>query len=177
MARFIELLAERGMGCTGRSTWAMTAACWAVRCARSSPAVIWSSAAAASAPHLTTTRASAAAAALGRQLALHPGRELIWERVQTAGPKAGPPPDPDHPDTQRRFEMGVFPVGAGIVPNPYNRIRVSSSACALRARLPRDGPSDDGLGPGPARRTAHRPSSAASCPSSCRGAMEQASRP
>ena len=44
------------------------------------------------------------------------------ERVQELDRKQGLTPDPDHPDTQRRFEMGVFPVGAGIVPNPYNRI-------------------------------------------------------
>ena len=30
--------------------------------------------------------------------------------------------DPEHPDTLRRFEMGVFPEGAGLIPNPYNKI-------------------------------------------------------
>jgi molybdopterin-biosynthesis enzyme MoeA-like protein len=30
--------------------------------------------------------------------------------------------DPDHPDSLRRLEMGVFPAGARIIPNPYNRI-------------------------------------------------------
>ncbi|HEX6703604.1 MAG TPA: molybdopterin-binding protein [Albitalea sp.] len=64
-----------------------------------------------------------AAAALGRPLALHPqARELIMERVRTLAREQGTPVDEDHPDTQRRLEMGVFPEGAQIVPNPYNKI-------------------------------------------------------
>jgi molybdopterin-biosynthesis enzyme MoeA-like protein len=30
--------------------------------------------------------------------------------------------DPDEPDSLRRLEMGVFPEGAGIIPNPFNKI-------------------------------------------------------
>ncbi|MBW8892447.1 MAG: competence/damage-inducible protein A, partial [Burkholderiales bacterium] len=68
------------------------------------------------------TRQSAAAA-LGRPLALHPeARELIWQRIQQTAADQGTSADPDHPDNHRRFEMGVFPEGAGIVPNPYNKI-------------------------------------------------------
>ena len=65
----------------------------------------------------------AAAAALGRPLTLHPdAKELIWSRVQQMATEQGTTADPDHPDTLRRFEMGVFPEGASIIPNPYNRI-------------------------------------------------------
>ncbi|WP_067062153.1 competence/damage-inducible protein A [Roseateles chitosanitabidus] len=65
----------------------------------------------------------AAAAALGRPLELHPeAAELIWQRIQQMAAEQGTTPDRDHPDTRRRLEMGVFPQGAGIIPNPYNKI-------------------------------------------------------
>jgi molybdopterin-biosynthesis enzyme MoeA-like protein len=64
-----------------------------------------------------------AAAALGVPLALHPeARELILERARTIAAEQGLSADPAHPDTLRRLEMGVFPLGARIVPNPYNKI-------------------------------------------------------
>lgn len=65
----------------------------------------------------------AAAAALGRELVLHPqAADLIWQRVQEMAAEQGSTPDRQHPDTLRRLEMGVFPAGAQIIPNPYNRI-------------------------------------------------------
>ena len=65
----------------------------------------------------------AAAAALDRELVLHPeARELIWQRIQQMAVEQGASLDPDHPDTLRRFQMGVFPAGAAIIPNPYNKI-------------------------------------------------------
>ena len=64
-----------------------------------------------------------AAAALGVPLALHPeARELILQRIRAMAAEQGTPSDPDHPDTLRRLEMGVFPQGAQIIPNPYNKI-------------------------------------------------------
>ncbi len=64
-----------------------------------------------------------AAAALGVPLALHPeARELIMERVRTMAAEQGLSADPEHPDTQRRLEMGVFPQGAQIIANPFNKI-------------------------------------------------------
>ena len=64
-----------------------------------------------------------AAAALGVPLALHPeARELILQRVQAMAKEQGTTADPDHPDTLRRLEMGVFPLGARIIANPYNKI-------------------------------------------------------
>ena len=68
------------------------------------------------------TRACAAAA-LGRPLALHPqARDLILQRCQEMVEQDGKPFEPDSADTQRRLQMGVFPQGAEIIPNPYNRI-------------------------------------------------------
>ena len=65
----------------------------------------------------------AAALALGRPLALQPqARELIWQRIQQMAAEQGASLDPEHPDTLRRLEMGVFPEGAAIIPNPYNKI-------------------------------------------------------
>ena len=65
----------------------------------------------------------AAAAALDRELVLHPeARELIWQRIQQMAVEQGASLDPDHPDTLRRFQMGVFPAGAAMIPNPYNKI-------------------------------------------------------
>ncbi len=65
----------------------------------------------------------AAAAALGRPLELHPqAAELIWQRVQQMAAEQGTTPEREHPDTRRRLEMGVFPQGAEIIPNPYNKI-------------------------------------------------------
>jgi len=68
------------------------------------------------------TRQSAAAA-LGRELVLHPqARELILQRAAQMAAEQGTTLDPDHPDTLRRLEMGMFPAGAEIIPNPYNKI-------------------------------------------------------
>ncbi len=56
-------------------------------------------------------------------LALHPeARELILERVRTMAAEQGLSTDPEHPDTLRRLEMGMFPQGARIIPNPFNKI-------------------------------------------------------
>lgn len=64
-----------------------------------------------------------AAAALGCALALHPqARDLILERIRKLAVEKGWTADPDHPDTINRLNMGVFPVGARIIPNPYNQI-------------------------------------------------------
>ncbi|MFT3856628.1 MAG: molybdopterin-binding protein [Aquabacterium sp.] len=68
------------------------------------------------------TRACAAAA-LGVPLALHPeARPLILARSEALAKEAGHPFDPDSADTQRRLQMGCFPQGARIIPNPYNQI-------------------------------------------------------
>ncbi|WP_038213451.1 competence/damage-inducible protein A [Xenophilus azovorans] len=64
-----------------------------------------------------------AAAALGVPLALHPEAEaLIRERMQDTAREQGVPYEPDRPDNVHRLNMGVFPAGAAIIPNPYNKI-------------------------------------------------------
>ncbi|MEL4181312.1 competence/damage-inducible protein A [Roseateles sp. PN1] len=66
----------------------------------------------------------AAAAALGAELVLHPeAKELIWQRItQMAQEQGQASPDPEAGDTLRRLQMGVFPAGAEIIPNPFNKI-------------------------------------------------------
>ena len=64
-----------------------------------------------------------AAAALGRELVLHPeARALILERMRDTAREQGQPFEPDRPDNVHRLNMGVFPAGARIIPNPYNKI-------------------------------------------------------
>jgi len=122
LAKFIELLAERGM----QLSWAqylgddrelLTAR---LREAFAGGDLVVSCGGIGATPDDHTRQA---AAALGRPLALHPeARELIWQRVQQMAAEQGQTVAPEHPDTVRRFEMGVFPEGAGIIPNPFNKI-------------------------------------------------------
>ncbi|HEY8047743.1 MAG TPA: molybdopterin-binding protein, partial [Ramlibacter sp.] len=64
-----------------------------------------------------------AAKALGVELALHPQAEaLIRERMQDVAREQGVPYEPDRADNIHRLNMGVFPKGAAIIPNPYNKI-------------------------------------------------------
>ena len=64
-----------------------------------------------------------AARALGVALALHPEAErLIRERMQDVAREQGTPYEPDRPDNIHRLNMGVFPQGASIITNPYNKI-------------------------------------------------------
>ncbi|MGV8805306.1 MAG: competence/damage-inducible protein A [Polaromonas sp.] len=64
-----------------------------------------------------------AARALGVELVLHPeAKRLIEERMQDTAKEQGTSFDPAHPDNLHRLNMGVFPAGAAIIPNPYNKI-------------------------------------------------------
>jgi len=64
-----------------------------------------------------------AAVALGRPLVLHPqARELILERMRDVAAEKGLPFEPERQDNQHRLNMGTFPQGADIIPNPYNKI-------------------------------------------------------
>jgi len=61
--------------------------------------------------------------ALGVHLALHPqARELILERMRDIAAEQGTPYEPERADNIHRLNMGVFPEGARIIPNPYNKI-------------------------------------------------------
>jgi molybdopterin-biosynthesis enzyme MoeA-like protein len=64
-----------------------------------------------------------AAAALGTELALHPeAADLIRERMRDVAAEQGLPYEPERADNQHRLNMGVFPLGAAIIPNPFNKI-------------------------------------------------------
>ena len=64
-----------------------------------------------------------AARALGRPLELHPEAEvLIRERMKELACEQGVEYDAERPDNVHRLNMGVFPVGASLIPNPYNKI-------------------------------------------------------
>jgi molybdopterin-biosynthesis enzyme MoeA-like protein len=61
--------------------------------------------------------------ALGVPLALHPeAKRLIQERMQDTAKEQGVAYEPDRPDNIHRLNMGTFPEGADIIPNPYNKI-------------------------------------------------------
>jgi molybdopterin-biosynthesis enzyme MoeA-like protein len=64
-----------------------------------------------------------AARALGVELALHPqAQALITERMQDTAREQGTAFNPDSPDNIHRLNMGVFPAGCEVIPNPYNKI-------------------------------------------------------
>ena len=61
--------------------------------------------------------------AVGVPLELHPQAEaLIRERMQDIAREQGTTYEPDRPDNVHRLNMGVFPRGARLIPNPYNKI-------------------------------------------------------
>ncbi len=77
-----------------------------------------------------------AARALGVELELHPQAELlIRERMQEMAREQGTLYEANRPDNVHRLNMGVFPVGASIVPNPYNKIPGFSCAGAGSGRV------------------------------------------
>lgn len=64
-----------------------------------------------------------AAQALDRELVLHPqAKELITLRMAETAAEKGEVFEPGHPDNIHRLNMGMFPEGASIIPNSYNRI-------------------------------------------------------
>jgi molybdopterin-biosynthesis enzyme MoeA-like protein len=64
-----------------------------------------------------------AAAALGVALQLHPqARDFIVERMRQTAREQGVEFDPDRHDNVHRLNMAMFPQGADIIPNPYNKI-------------------------------------------------------
>ncbi len=64
-----------------------------------------------------------AAVALGVELVLHPqAKVLIQERMRDVALEQGQPYEPDRADNVHRLNMGVFPAGAQLIPNPFNKI-------------------------------------------------------
>lgn len=123
LAKAIELLGERGMALSwaryvGDDPASITAD---IQHALTSGDVVFSFGGIGATPD-DHTRACAAEA-IGQPLALHPeARELILARCREMAEQEGVPFEPESADTLRRLEMGRFPQGATIIPNPYNRI-------------------------------------------------------
>ncbi|MFN4005419.1 MAG: competence/damage-inducible protein A [Hylemonella sp.] len=123
LAKVIELLAQRGLTLAhadyvGDEPDRITAT---LQRAFASGEVVFSCGGIGATPDDHTRQC--AARALGVELALHPEAEaLIRERMQDVAREQGVPYEPDRPDNVHRLNMGRFPVGARIIPNPYNKI-------------------------------------------------------
>jgi molybdopterin-biosynthesis enzyme MoeA-like protein len=124
LAKVIELLAERGLSLSwaryvGDDRPQITAA---LRDALADPRhVVFSCGGIGATPDDHTRQC--AGAALGLPLVLHPqAKALIEERMRDVALEQGLAWEPDRPDNVHRLNMGVFPQGADIIPNPYNKI-------------------------------------------------------
>jgi molybdopterin-biosynthesis enzyme MoeA-like protein len=127
LPKFIELLAERGLPLAyaeyvGDDPARITATlARAFAAARESGDVVFSTGGIGATPDDHTRQC--AAAALGVELALHPqAKALIEERMRDIAKEQGVVLEPDRHDNLHRLNMGVFPLGAEIIPNPYNKI-------------------------------------------------------
>ena len=49
-------------------------------------------------------------------------KRLIQERMQDVAREQGLPYEPEREDNVHRLNMGTFPLGTQIIPNPYNKI-------------------------------------------------------
>ncbi|HSV55469.1 MAG TPA: molybdopterin-binding protein [Burkholderiaceae bacterium] len=123
LPKVIELLAARGLQLAyadyvGDSPERITAT---LRRAFASGDVVFSCGGIGATPDDHTRQC--AAKALDAELQLHPEAEaLIRERMRDIAKEQGLPYEPDRPDNIHRLNMGVFPKGAQIIPNPYNKI-------------------------------------------------------
>ncbi len=123
LARFIEILAARGLALAwaeyvGDEPERITASL--ARAFASGDAVFCCGGIGATPDDHTR---QCAARALGRPLALHPeAARLIRERMQDVAREQGLPYEPERADNVHRLNMGTFPEGVQIIPNPYNKI-------------------------------------------------------
>lgn len=123
LPKLIELLSERGLHLdwaeyVGDNRERITAA---LKRAFATSDVVFSTGGIGATPDDHTRQC--AAAALGVPLSLHPeAKALIEERMQDTARETGVPFEPDRADNVHRLNMGVFPLGARILPNPYNKI-------------------------------------------------------
>jgi molybdopterin-biosynthesis enzyme MoeA-like protein len=123
LPKVIELLAARGLSlawtrCIGDDRDRITGA---LRDAFAGPDIVFSCGGIGATPDDHTRQC--AAAALNVDLVLHPeARELIEQRMKDVAAEKGETYDPARTDNVHRFNMGVFPAGARIIPNPYNKI-------------------------------------------------------
>jgi molybdopterin-biosynthesis enzyme MoeA-like protein len=123
LPKVIELLAARGLSLSwaryvGDDPPRLTAD---LRDAVASGDVVFSCGGIGATPDDHTRRC--AAEALGLAMELHPqARDLIVERMRDVAAEKGLVFEPDRPDNLHRLNMGVFPQGAQIIPNPFNKI-------------------------------------------------------
>ena len=123
LPKFIELLGVRGIQLgwaeyVGDTRARITAT---LRRAFASNDIVFSTGGIGATPDDHTRQA--AAEALGLSLQLHPeAKRLIEERMQDVATEQGVPFEADRPDNVHRLNMGVFPAGVRIIPNPYNKI-------------------------------------------------------
>jgi molybdenum cofactor synthesis domain-containing protein len=123
LPKVIELLAERGLALdraeyVGDDPERITAT---LKRAFASGDVVFSTGGIGATPDDHTR--GCAAAALGLPLVLHPEAEaLIRQRMQDTAIEQGIVYEPDRADNIHRLNMGVFPQGAQIIANPYNKI-------------------------------------------------------
>ncbi|HEY9279243.1 MAG TPA: molybdopterin-binding protein [Eoetvoesiella sp.] len=122
-SKMIELLSQRGMQLSGAefiSDERQTIADTLVRSFNTDD-IVFSCGGIGATPDDQTRQA--AAQALGVDLVLHPEAErLIAERCADNERRGQGSGDMSLPENQQRLQMGVFPRGAEIVPNPYNKI-------------------------------------------------------
>ncbi len=123
MSKVIEILASRGLelnyaNYVGDDPVRITAV---LKAAFESGDVVFSTGGIGATPDDHTRQC--AAKALGVDLALHPrGAELIRERMMDVAREGGQPYEPERDDNKHRLNMAVFPTGAELIPNPYNKI-------------------------------------------------------
>src|SRR5690606_23841000 len=123
LPKVAELLAARGLSlswarCVGDDRARITAA---LRDAFASDDIVFSCGGIGATPDDHTRQC--AAAALGVELVLHPeAKVLIEERMRDVAREQGQVYDPARADNVHRLNMGVFPAGARIIANPYNKI-------------------------------------------------------
>ena len=127
LPKVIELLAQRGMSLSyanyvGDDPARITATLVrAFAAARETGDVVFSTGGIGATPDDHTRQCTAQA--LGVELALHPeAKALIEERMRDTAQEQGQVFEPYRDDNLHRLNMGVFPVGAHIIPNPYNKI-------------------------------------------------------
>ncbi|MEX1167138.1 MAG: molybdopterin-binding protein [Hydrogenophaga sp.] len=123
LPKVIELLQARGLSlawalCVGDERPRITAA---LRDAFASGDAVFSCGGIGATPDDHTRQC--AGAALDRDLALHPtAQQRIEQRMRDTALEKGETFDAERPDNVHRYNMGVFPVGARIIENPYNKI-------------------------------------------------------
>ncbi len=122
-SKLVELLSQRGMQLSGAEFVSDERDVIAATLVRSfaTPDIVFCCGGIGATPDDQTRQA--AAQALGLELVLHPEAErLIAERCADNERRGQGSGDMSLPENQQRLQMGVFPAGADIVPNPYNKI-------------------------------------------------------